>query len=364
MSTISENADFGLIRYANCWEDADVVVDALGAKARGGRVLSIASAGDNVLALLSQVPEQVVAVDLSLAQLACLELRMAAFKELEYEDLLTFLGVKPAQNRASTYQALRRGLSTRTRGFWDQHQHAITGGVIHAGKFENYFRLLRALLSVTHRSHRIEGLLKNRTQAERRSYFTQQWNTWIWRVSARIFFSQTFMGRFGRDPAFFEHVDGSVADHVLRRAEYAVTELDASNNPYLQYILTGNFSNALPLYLRPERFRQIRDGLACIKIHQGDLTSVTARLGKFDALNLSDVFEYMDTSTFAHTAQWLAQVTDNDASLVYWNMLVPRDLARERPEDFACRSESTAECARNDKAFFYSQLHIDQRCRR
>jgi hypothetical protein len=54
-------------------------------------------------------------------------------------------------------------------------------------------------------------------------------------------------------------------------------------------------------------------------------------------------------------------VTDTDASLVYWNMLVPRDLVAQRPDDFASRTESTAVCARNDKAFFYSRLHIDQR---
>lgn len=362
MNAIADSVDFSVIRYANCWEDADVLVDALAERTRGGSVLSISSAGDNVLALLCQAPERVVAVDLSLAQLSCLELRIAAFRALEHEELLAFLGVTASEDRAGTYWSLRRNLSSQARGFWDQHEPAIAGGVIHAGRFENYLRLFRMLLPFIHRRHRIERLLKARTRTERQRFYTDEWNTWVWRAAARMFFSQTVMGRLGRDPAFFRYVHGSVAEHVLGRARHALTDLDTSDNPYLRYILTGSFSGALPLYLRPERFRQIRNGLGCVEIHHGDLTSVDTRaLGRFDAFNLSDVFEYMDDQSFARTAQWLAGAAQADARLVYWNMLVPRDLSAIRPQDFACQPVSTADYADRDKAFFYSQLHVDRR---
>ena len=61
------------IRYGNCWEDADVLCEAL-LPADQKRVLSIASAGDNVFALLAEGAE-VVAADLNAVQLACLDLR-------------------------------------------------------------------------------------------------------------------------------------------------------------------------------------------------------------------------------------------------------------------------------------------------
>ena len=69
---IQERASFDLIRYGSVWEDADVLCQALGPVAKDGRLLSIGSAGDNALALLTLDPAEVVAVDLSLAQLACL----------------------------------------------------------------------------------------------------------------------------------------------------------------------------------------------------------------------------------------------------------------------------------------------------
>ena len=74
---LEDSVSFHFIRYANCWEDADVLCEALQPR-KGMRILSIASAGDNSLALLAEGAE-VVAADLSIAQLACLELRRRSF---------------------------------------------------------------------------------------------------------------------------------------------------------------------------------------------------------------------------------------------------------------------------------------------
>ena len=69
ISEAAAHADFSLIRYAQCWEDADVLLAALD-PSPGAVCLSIASAGDNTLALLARSPARVVAVDLNTAQLA------------------------------------------------------------------------------------------------------------------------------------------------------------------------------------------------------------------------------------------------------------------------------------------------------
>src|ERR1041384_7536931 len=80
-SEAAERADFSAIRYAQVWEDADVLIEGLAIQP-GDVCVSIASAGDNALALLTKDPSRVVALDLSPAQLACLELRVAAYKML------------------------------------------------------------------------------------------------------------------------------------------------------------------------------------------------------------------------------------------------------------------------------------------
>jgi S-adenosylmethionine-diacylglycerol 3-amino-3-carboxypropyl transferase len=75
----SASALFPPIRYAQCWEDADILLQALDVQA-GHHCLSIASAGDNTLALLSHGPERVVAIDYNPSQIACLELRVGAYQ--------------------------------------------------------------------------------------------------------------------------------------------------------------------------------------------------------------------------------------------------------------------------------------------
>src|SRR5947199_7899473 len=97
-SEIAARADFSGVRYAQCWEDADILVEGLDVRP-GDVCLSIASAGDNALALLSRNPARVVALDLSPAQLACLELRVGAYRELEHGELLELIGSQPSRRR-------------------------------------------------------------------------------------------------------------------------------------------------------------------------------------------------------------------------------------------------------------------------
>src|ERR1700676_1705624 len=119
-SEVAVKADFSGIRYAQCWEDADVLVEGLDIQP-GDVCLSIASAGDNSLALLTRRPARVIALDLSPAQLACVELRVAAYRELNHPELLELIGSTLSRRRAALYQRCRPLLSAAARDFWDAH---------------------------------------------------------------------------------------------------------------------------------------------------------------------------------------------------------------------------------------------------
>jgi S-adenosylmethionine-diacylglycerol 3-amino-3-carboxypropyl transferase len=370
---IAQRADFGIIRYANLWEDADVLCAAL-APAPGKRMLSIASAGDNALALAAAGAE-VVAADLSPAQLACVELRLAALRKLDYDDVLAFFGVTPPQQnsgeprpdprRMAKYRQLRNELSAAARDFWDAHEPEIVGGFIHAGKFESYFRLFRRrVLPLVHRRRTIDELLAEKSLAAQREYYEQRWNNRRWRWMFRIFFSRTVMGRKGRDPEFFRYVEGSVSDRILERTRYALTELPTHTNPYLRYILTGNYDPAcaLPRYLRPENFAAVREGARRVTVYHGPIDAAAGELGGagWDGFNLSDIFEYLGPGLSRDVYRKLLEHARPGARFAYWNMLVPR----RRPDEFAERVRSldalAAEQFNRDLAFFYSALVVEE----
>jgi S-adenosylmethionine-diacylglycerol 3-amino-3-carboxypropyl transferase len=342
------------------WEDADVLCEALAPCARGGRLLSIASAGDNALALLTLDPAEVVAADLSAAQVACLELRRAAFATLDHASVLRFRGGLPDPDRAGTYRNLSPALPETARAFWDAHPGAIAGGAIHAGKFERYFHLFRRFaLPLVHGAGTVRALLSPATRDERLEFYARRWDTWRWRALFRVFFGRAVMGRLGRDPAFFDHVDGPVSERILARTRHALTELPVDTNPYAVYILTGNFApQALPRYLRPEHFATIRDRLDRLKAVVSPIER--AAPGPFDGMNLSDVFEYLEPDEAMRLYHACAATARPGARLAYWNMLAPR----ARPEALASSVRPLADLARDlharDRAWFYGRLHVDE----
>lgn len=359
---IEHRARFDLVRYANVWEDAEVLRDAL-APAPGKRILSIASAGDNAFALLAGGAE-VVAADLSPAQLALVELKRAAIRRLSHGETLAFLGIhRSDQDRRFVYEELERDLPSRVRDFWRERQDAVTSGVVHHGKFESYFKLFRErVLPLVHRRKTVLDLLTERDEAGRREFYDQTWDNLRWRLLFRVFFSRFAMGRLGRDPEFFRYVEGSVAERILGRTRYALTVLPAHANPYMEYILTGSFKQALPLYLRPEVFADLKRNLDRLTLFEGPIEKAAeAHQGNgFDGFNLSDIFEYLDPPASAGVYGRLLETARPGARFAYWNMLVPRRLAEAFPGRVRSLDEEAKALFAKDLAFFYSAFILEE----
>jgi S-adenosylmethionine:diacylglycerol 3-amino-3-carboxypropyl transferase len=329
----------------------------------GDSCLSIASAGDNALALLAQSPGHVLAIDVSDAQLACLALRVAAYRELEHPDLLELIGSRPSERREELYLRCRSHLSSDERRFWDARLDVIRAGIGGAGKFERYFRLFRErVLPLVESRANVTQLLAGGTLDERRAFYAREWDTWRWRLLFRLFFSRALLGRLGRDPAFFAYVEGSVAERLLQRTRYALTELNPAENPYVQWILTGTHQTALPYALRPENFDAIRANLDRLEWRRQSLEEYLATAGahSVDRFNLSDVFEYVSREQYARLLARLADVGRPGGRLLYWNMLAPRGYLDALAHRLWPLEDLAERLHRQDKAFFYSALVIEE----
>ena len=92
-SEVKENrVDFSLIRYSQCWEDTEVLLESLDIQ-ENDICFGILSAGDNVFSMLVENPKKVVALDISFPQIALAKLKMEVFNSLSYEEMLEFMGV-------------------------------------------------------------------------------------------------------------------------------------------------------------------------------------------------------------------------------------------------------------------------------
>ncbi len=358
---IQERTDFDFIRYANCWEDPALLLDAF--RLEGKNCLSIASAGDNSFSLLTANPAKVVAFDLNPVQLALVELKKCAIGQLDYDTLLGFLGFTPCRDRLPIYDQLHPLLSARAASYFDAHRDQIAAGVIHQGKFEHYFQLFgRRLLPLIHSRKTRRKLLAAKTEAERTEFYRRKWNNLRFRLLFRLFFNRFVMGRLGRDPEFFKYVDRNfIANSLRRRTEYALTVLPTHDNPYLRYIVTGNFAGALPHYLKKENFEIIRRNLGALELFLGTPEDAAKHYSeKFDFFNLSDIFEYMDIPLVKIVAGQLLSLAAPGARMAYYNMMVERRLSEYFPERLTELSELSEKLFRENRAFFYCRYLVDE----
>jgi S-adenosylmethionine-diacylglycerol 3-amino-3-carboxypropyl transferase len=325
--------------------------------------LSVASAGDNALALVGAGAKRVIAVDLSPAQIACLELRTAAYRILSWPQLLELLGQNPSEQREHLYLRCRPLLSDESKRFWDSNGSHIRNGIAQGGKFERYLSFFRRfILPLVHGRKTIDRLFELQTEAERQVFYDECWNNRRFNLLCRIFFARYSLGFGGRDPSFTHYSDEPVWISLRRQIPNAFIALRPGDNPYLQWILLGRFATALPWALREENFQRIRANLDALEWRCDSIEQVLSELPRdsLNGCNLSDVFEYMSPAAYEKFLRAIIRVSAPGCRLVYWNVVVerhcPNNLAHAltRKRDFARRLHS------QDKAFFYRDLVVEE----
>ncbi len=360
-SEIQHRADFSAIRYAQCWEDSQLLTAAL--QPAGRHCLSIGSAGDNSFALLAEGAASVTAVEMNAAQVACIDLRRAAYLTLDHPEFLGLLGSRPCPDRMKWYRACREKMTVGAREIWDAMPDTVENGIGSAGKFERYFALFRNwILPLAHSRKQVLSLLEPRSPTGRSQFYEKVWDNRRWRWIFQVFFSRAVMGALGRDPEFFKYVEGSVADRILSRTRHALVVLDPSENPYLHWILTGTHGEVLPDALEERNFDMIRRALAehRFEVAQVPLEKWLAESPerRYGAFNLSDIFEYMSEANTCGLLEKIIASSHPGARLAYWNMLAPRS----RPESLAGRVKScdADSLFAKDRAFFYSRFVVEE----
>ena len=361
---IDDNKVFDRLIYAQCWEDPEIDRKAF----RIGpddTIFSITSGGCNVLAFLLDDPRNIISLDINSCQNHMLAIKMAAFRNLDYDMLLQFIGVLPNEDRLSIYKEIRNDLPSSSLAYWNNMADTIKHGIIHAGMYEKYMRLLRKWLFFLMGKKKIEKLYELAGIEERTDFYNHAWDNFKWRMFTRLFLSRRLM-TYLFTGAFFEQIEGSFSfgDHFRNQVRHALVDLPLKENHFLRYILHGNYSppECLPVYLKKENYELIRKRLGRIQIVTNSCDSFLGSMpdNSISKFNFTNIFEWMPAHAFDSLLKEVYRVGKPNAVLTYRNLLVPRS----RPTNLSGQIFPLAEVSNSlhtqDLSFIYRKYVVEQ----
>ena len=319
-------------------------------------------AGENALSMLVKNPKKVYAIDLNKNQIMCTEFKIVCYKYLEYDECMELIGVFEKEDRLQLYDQIKDKLSQDARKYFDENIEIVKQGIIHSGKFENYFHIFaKKVLPLIHSKKTRDELLAKKTREERIQFYDKKWNNLRWKLLFRIFFSRTVMGKLGRDKAFFRYVNVNVPEHILKRTQYAFTELDTSENSYLYYIFNSKYDKVLPVAYRKENFEIIKKNIDNIVLLSESVETFIDRddIDYISKYNLSDIFEYMSDEQMCKIFEKMFTKSKHGSKIAYWNMLSDKR-ASKYFDNLKYDEEKSKQLLEKDKAFFYSKFILEE----
>ena len=355
-----------IIRYSQVWEDCALLRRALAVRPDDD-ILSIGSAGDNVLALLLDEPRSITAIDLNPAQVALVELKLAALRALNYHEFVCFVGARDGFDRVALYHRVRESLSASARRFWDAHPAELAIGVVHAGRLDRYFQTFqREHLPAFIARPELDELLSLVDRQRQRAIFARHFDNDAFRARFAAYFGADSLGRNGRDPSQLAFVGGDVdvVAMLWERFRFACCDIPTRGNFYLEYFFTSRYRDLElgPPYLRRAAYGKLAalvDRVTVVGDELGHhLDGVAA--GRYSKVNASDLFEYLSEADTEALFGKLVRATRRGGRIAWWNLFVPRAPAGAARARLRSRREIAEALWRHDRAFFYRAFHLEE----
>ncbi|MBN8541485.1 MAG: DUF3419 family protein [Deltaproteobacteria bacterium] len=270
-------------------------------------VFCIGGSGARVLPLLAKNPRNLDVIDLSLEQLALVELRVAAAKHLSRDEFLFLLGYRggipgnsiSGDDRLEVFISLKPFLSEKTFRFWLDRKNAWTPrGFVLLGRWEGHFqkmgRVFREVLRIDTRP-----IFEAHSLQEQAKLFKRHFKPLVFKAFVRIAASEFVFNRFLYKGHFSGQADRrteSRAPSVFIEEEFTrlFTRTLIRKNYFLQILFLGGiyYEEGLPLEAREDILESIEKAETKVNYRQDNLLNAI-KLTPYDFVSLSDTISYI-----------------------------------------------------------------------
>ncbi|XP_062503128.1 uncharacterized protein LOC134180064 [Corticium candelabrum] len=367
-SEVASSMDLSVLRYSNVWEDHAVLETALNVQPDDD-VLSVASCGDNALnLLLAGEPRSVTAIDMSEAQIAVVQLKLAAIRHLpSHRDFLTLLGKDGlSERRLDIYTSLKAYLPSSCSSYFDSRLSLIEDGLASSGRLEKFLAgfPLGCFSKVTQSQ---VDLLFNSKDLQQQCKIFESFPLDELKKDFLEFNSFDRVARHARHPAQMKYIrDSNYGDSLWLRFVHVATEIPIQTNCYFSWLFNGYTTThpADPPYLQEKnyvRLRSLVDRVTVIEdTLENHLDQATGQ-SSFSKANLSDIFEYMSEDHADAVFHLLVSKCRPGGRLAYWNLFTPRQAPDSLMKgQLTSLSEIASRLHSEDRVYFYSSFHVEE----
>lgn len=318
--------------YNQCWEDPRLDHEALDINS-SDHVAVITSAGCNSLDYLLKNPARIDAIDMNPRQNALLQLKMAGFKSLNYEDFFSFFGRGHHPQALNLYyQSMRSCLPYYAKDYWDKHIDFFTtggwrpsfyfrGGAGFFARLMTHYISLRGMEDTIFQAFQAENL-----QEQQKIYFDQLkpkfWNGFLRWISRRA----ATMSCLGVPRSQFEQIEhnyqGGMARFIEDCLEAVFAKLPLKDNYFWHLYLFGYYQkNCAPNYLKEENFEILKSRVDNVHTHTSSLLRFLKN-SKYPITKVS-LLDHMDWLYNHHQdvlhAQWQSLIdrSTNDTKIIW-----------------------------------------------
>ena len=269
------------------------------------RIFCIGGSGARVMPLLAKRPDVLDIVDLSQEQLALIELRIAAARQLSRDEFLFFLGYRGGlpgdgateDNRAALFDQL--DLKPETKAFWSDREAAWRPrGFILLGRWEGHFqklgRIFRDVLRIDSRK-----IFSAHSLEEQRRLFDEHFKPLAFKAFIKVAASEFVFNRF----LYKGHFSGRSDTRTESRSPSSFIEEEFTRlfqqtlvrkNYFLQVLFLGEVAHeeALPIECRSEVLELVKKSKTRVNYRKENLLDVINK-DTYEFLSLSDTISYL-----------------------------------------------------------------------
>jgi S-adenosylmethionine-diacylglycerol 3-amino-3-carboxypropyl transferase len=354
--------------FTHNWEDPAIDEKALAIK-KGDVVFTVTSGGCNTLCFLRLNPSEIYCVDINAAQNHLMELKKAAFEELDHSTMACFFGLKKIGIRNAIFRSLKKNLSSEAIDFWELNNRIIEKGIIMNGRYERFIKVAGVFIRFLQGRKKVNELFKLQSVEEQKAFYDEKWDNKRWRWIFNIAFNKKRLAKKGLVSNYFHFDDGSssFSESFYKRASHMMKNIPIKSNYFAALYYLGHYldDQAIPEYLKPENF-----GLIKQNIHK--VTPVTADCkywlekqpdNMFDAFALSNICELMDENDTLKLFKEVLRTAKQGARIIFRNLMIPREVPESLRTQIVKNEELSIALQKSDRSFVYGKVAAYSICK-